>query len=70
MKVRITATTVDDRHTDIPIGVFTGGIVIEDDEIINLMSNDPILTRTVNRRWVGPNDFPQFERVFIQGVVE
>jgi len=70
MKVRIHATTASERHDDVAIGVFTGGVVIDDDQIIDLMSGDPILTRAANRRWVGPNDFPQFERVYIQGVVE
>lgn len=70
MKVRIHATTDAERHTDIPIGVFTGGVVIDGDELIDLMSGDPILTRKGNSNWVGPNDEPQFDRVYIQGVAE
>lgn len=70
MKVRIHATTASERHEDVPIGVFTGGVVIDSDELVDLMSGDPILTRKSNGNWVGPNDFPQFERVFVQGVAE
>jgi hypothetical protein len=69
MKVRIHATVASERHEDVPIGVYTGGVVIDGDELIDLMSSDPILTR-VNGRWVGPSPAPQFERVYIQGVVE
>jgi hypothetical protein len=70
MKVRIHATTSSERHEDVPIGVFSGGVVIDGDDLIDLMSNDPILTRRSNGCWVGPNESPQFERIFVQGIAE
>jgi hypothetical protein len=82
MKAKVTATTSDGR--EYPIGVFTHGICIEDDAIIDMASRDPVLARW-GRAWASAASIaeemelepglrssptPLFTRVFIQGVNE
>jgi len=75
MKARITGTTED--GLEFPIGVFTQGVCIEDDQIIDMASRDAVLVRLHSNAWVSAAQIegaveptPKFSRIFVQGVPE